>query len=59
MMMTPATGDEIFSDKSLGSKTTNLSCLATAVSDSANMHGVKLVVGHCHARSRARKYDNH
>jgi hypothetical protein len=51
-------GDESFSDKSHGSKTTNASSLVTAVSDSANLQGVEIVAGRCHARSRARKYDN-
>jgi hypothetical protein len=51
-------GDESFSDKFDGSKTTNDFSLATAVSDSANVEGVVLVAGRCRARSRARKYDN-
>jgi hypothetical protein len=41
-------GDESFSDKSQGSKTTNASSLATAVSDSANHgEGMELAVGRC------------
>jgi hypothetical protein len=40
-------GDESFSDKSHGSKTTNSSSLDTAVSDSANAEGVELVAGRC------------
>jgi hypothetical protein len=51
-------GDEYFSDKSQGSQTNNASSLATELSDSTNIEGVELVVGCCHARSRARKYDN-
>jgi hypothetical protein len=41
-------GDESFSDKYQGSKTTNASSLATAVSDSANGDGIELVAGHLH-----------
>jgi hypothetical protein len=33
--------------------------MATAVSDSANVEVVELVAGRCHARSWARKYNNH
>jgi hypothetical protein len=51
-------GDTSFSDKSQVSQTTNTSSLATAVSDSANVEGVELVAGRCHAQSRARKYNN-
>jgi hypothetical protein len=51
-------GDEYFSDDYHGSKTTNASSLATAVSDSANGEGVELVAGRCHARYRARTYEN-
>jgi hypothetical protein len=43
-------GDEYFSDKYQGSKTTNTSSLATAVYDGANGEGVELVAGHCRAR---------
>jgi hypothetical protein len=50
-------GDESFSDKSQGSKTTNASSLATAVSDSANGEGMELVAGRCRARTQARKYN--
>jgi hypothetical protein len=52
-------GDEYFSDKYHGSKTTRASSLETAVSRSANFERVELVVECCRARSRARKYDNH
>jgi hypothetical protein len=38
-------GDESFSDKSQGSKTTNASYLATVVSDSVNGEGMELVAG--------------
>jgi hypothetical protein len=59
-MMTPTTeGDEYFSDKSQGSKTTNASSLATVVSDSANGEGIKLVAGCCRARTQAQKYNDH
>jgi hypothetical protein len=44
-------GDESFSDKSQGSRTTNVSSLATAVSDSANGEGMELVAGRCRERS--------
>jgi hypothetical protein len=40
-------GDESFRDKSQGSKTTNASSLATAVSDSANGKGMELVASRC------------
>jgi hypothetical protein len=50
-------GDESFSDRSQGSKTTNASSVATAVSDSANGGG-ELVAGRCHARTQARKYND-
>jgi hypothetical protein len=39
--------DESFSDKSHGSNTTNAYSLASAVSNSANVEGVKLVTGNC------------
>jgi hypothetical protein len=58
MMTTNATKEMSLLVKS-GSKTTNVSSLATAVSDSATFEGVELVEGGCHARSRACKYDNH
>jgi hypothetical protein len=51
-------GDEYFSDKSQGSKITNASSLATAVSDSANGEGIELVAGCCRARTQARKYND-
>jgi hypothetical protein len=51
-------GDKSFSDKSQGSKTTNASSLATAVSDSANGDGIELVAGFCRARTQARKYND-
>jgi hypothetical protein len=51
--------DDSFSDKSHGSKTTNSSSLATAVSDTVNATVVELVAGSYHTRSKARKYDNH
>jgi hypothetical protein len=51
-------GDEYFSDKSQGSKTTNASSVATAVSDSANGEGIELVAGRCRARTQARKYND-
>jgi hypothetical protein len=58
-MMIPATkGDESFSDKSQGSKTTNASSLATAVSDSDNGERIELVAGRCRARTQARKYND-
>jgi hypothetical protein len=44
-------GDESSSDKSQGSKTTNASSFATAVSDSANGEGMELVAVRCHART--------
>jgi hypothetical protein len=44
-------GDESFSDKSQGSKTTNSSYLATAVYDSANGEGIELVAGRCRVRT--------
>jgi hypothetical protein len=52
-------GDESFSDKFQGSKTTNAYSLATAVSDSANGEGIELVAGRCCARIQARKYNGH
>jgi predicted glycosyltransferase len=51
-------GDESFSDKSQGSKTTNASSLATAVSGSSNGEGMELVAGRFHARTQARKYND-
>jgi hypothetical protein len=51
-------GDESFSDKSQGSKTTNTSSLATAVSDSVNGEGMQLVAGRCRTRIQARKYND-
>jgi hypothetical protein len=51
-------GDESFSDKSQGSKTTNSSSLATAVSDSVNGEGIELVAGLCRACTQARKYND-
>jgi hypothetical protein len=51
-------GDESFSDKAQGSKTTNAYSLATAVSDSANGEGMELVAGRCRARAQARKYND-
>jgi hypothetical protein len=51
-------GDESFSDKSQGYKTTNASSLAAAVSDSANGEGIELVAGRCRARTLARKYND-
>jgi hypothetical protein len=51
-------GDESFSDKSQGSKTTNAFYLATAVSESANGEGIELVAGRCRARTQARKYND-
>jgi hypothetical protein len=51
-------GDESFSYNSQGSKTTNVTSLATAVSDSANGEGMELVAGRCRARTQARKYNN-
>jgi hypothetical protein len=42
-------GDEYFSHKSQGSKTTNASPVATAVYDSANCEGMELVAGRCRA----------
>jgi hypothetical protein len=51
-------GDESFSDKSQGSKTTNASSLANTVSDSANCEGMGLVAGRCRALTQARKYDD-
>jgi hypothetical protein len=52
-------GDKSFSDKSQGSKTTNASSLATAVSNSDNGEGIDLVAGLCHARTQARNYNDH
>jgi hypothetical protein len=49
-------GDESLSDKSQGSKASNASSLATAVSDSANGEGMELVAGHCLVRTQAQKY---
>jgi hypothetical protein len=49
-------GDEYFSDKSQGSKTTNASSFATALSDSDNVEGMELVSGRCRDRTQARKY---
>jgi hypothetical protein len=49
-------GDEYFSDKYQGYKTTNTSSLATTVSHSANGEVIELVAGCCRARSQARKY---
>jgi hypothetical protein len=51
-------GDESFSDKYQGSKTTDASSLATAVSDSANGEGMELVAGRCSVRTQAQKYDD-
>jgi hypothetical protein len=51
-------GDESFSDKSQGSKTTSASSLATAVSASANGEGIELVAGRRRARTQARKYND-
>jgi hypothetical protein len=51
-------GDKSFSDKYQGSKTTNSSSLATAVSDSSNGEGMELVVGRCRARTQERKYND-
>jgi hypothetical protein len=51
-------GDDSFSDRSEGSKTTNAFSLATAVSDSANGEGMELVAGCYRARTRARKYND-
>jgi hypothetical protein len=51
-------GDKYFSDKSQGSKTTNASSLATAVSDSANGEGIDLVAGSCRARTQVGKYND-
>jgi hypothetical protein len=51
-------GDEYFSDKSQGSKTTNASSLAYAVSDSSNGEGIELVAGRCRARTQVRKYND-
>jgi hypothetical protein len=51
-------GDESSSDKSQGSKTTNASSMATAVSDSANVEEVELVAGRCRDRYQARTYYN-
>jgi hypothetical protein len=51
-------GDESFSDKSQGSKTTNASSLATEESDSANGKGMELVTGRCCARTQARTYND-
>jgi hypothetical protein len=51
-------GDEYLSDKSQGSKTTNASSLATAVSDSANGEGIEQVAGRCRARTQAGKYND-
>jgi hypothetical protein len=48
-------GDDFFSDKSQGSKTTNASSWDTAVSDSANGEIMELVEGRCRARTQARK----
>jgi hypothetical protein len=48
-------GDEYFSDKSQGSKTTNARSLATAVSDSVNGEGMELGAGCCRVRTQARK----
>jgi hypothetical protein len=51
-------GDAYFSDKSQGSRTTNASSLATAVSDSVNGEGIELLAGRCRARTQARKYND-
>jgi hypothetical protein len=51
-------GDDFFSDKSQGYKTTNASSLATVVSDSANGEGMELDAGCCSSRTQARKYDD-
>jgi hypothetical protein len=50
-------GDESFSDKSQGSKTTNASYLDSTVSYSANGEEIELVAGRCRARTQARKYN--
>jgi hypothetical protein len=52
-------GDEYFSDKPRGSKTTNASSLATAVSKSANGEGIELVAGQGYAHTQAQKYNAH
>jgi hypothetical protein len=52
-------GDQYFSDRYQGSKTTNESSLATAVSDITNGEGMELVAGCCPARTQARKYNDH
>jgi hypothetical protein len=51
-------GDEYVSDKSQGSKTTNGSSLATAVSDGDNDERMELGTGLCRARTQAQKNDN-
>jgi hypothetical protein len=48
-------GYESLSDKSQGSKTTNASSLANAVSDSATSEVMELVAGCYHACTQARK----
>jgi hypothetical protein len=50
-------GDESFSDKYQGSKTTNAFYFATSVSDSVNGEGIELLAGRCRARTQAQKYN--